>query len=96
MLEQAKCFSKKSSRKCYHHKNLHKMSAQQTRTIHNLFLCKLLLHDPFNTSGQVQEKGQACDFKRYEFSHSFIYFEVGHRQIFPGLESSSFPEARKS
>lgn len=31
-----------------------------------------------------------------QFSHSFIYFEVGHRQIFPGLESSSFPKARKS
>lgn len=31
-----------------------------------------------------------------QFSHSFIYFEVGHRQIFPGLEISSFPKARKS
>lgn len=31
-----------------------------------------------------------------QFSHSFIYFEVAHTQIFPGLKSSSFPEATKS
>lgn len=73
MLEEAKSFSKKTSRKCYHHKNLHKTSARQTRNIHDLFLCKLLLHDPFNTSGQVQEKGQACDFRSYDPVFSLIY-----------------------
>lgn len=73
MLQEAKSFSKKISRKCYHHKNLHKTSAQQTRNIHDLFLCKLLLHDPFNTSGQVQEKGQACDFRSYDPVFSLIY-----------------------
>lgn len=50
-----------------------KMSAWQKTNIQDSFLSKLLLHDPFNTDDQVQEKGQACDFRSYDPVFSLIY-----------------------
>lgn len=50
-----------------------KMSAWQKRNIQDSLLSKLLLHDPFNTDDQVQQKGQACDFRSYDPVFSLIY-----------------------
>lgn len=93
--KRPKCFAKKTSRKCSHHKNPHKKQAHGRKETCSICYFYCMTH--FTRVTRYRWKVNLVTSEvTTQFSHSFIYFEVGHRQIFPGLESSSFPEGRKS